>query len=787
MPEVFISYSHADEQKWLNPLLKVLKPYFRRAPATVWWDDKIKPGQRWRTEIDEALKSAKVGVLLVSSNFLASDFITEHELPYLLEAAASRGVKLLAVLLTNCLYDETDLKNIQFVNPTSKPLNRLRGANLDDALVNVCKAIRSEVAGLQGESYATSGTLDAGVRLHTIQPPIADFVARSELAELRELCSSRGPVLVGLHGAGGSGKTELARHCAQELKQRYPDAAIEVDLRGSRERPLAPSEAMKQIILAFHPDAGPLPDEPSVLQNLYRSILQGKHFVLLFDDARDKAQVEQLLPPPDCALIITSRSRFLVPKMRTVSVGRLTESEALELSVEIARGRLDFSQAKELIELCDSLPLAIRIAATTIAEKVTISIPEHLRRLRQNRLKTLEPVAAAINASFELIPIDHKVAWTLLGIFPVDFEARAVEIVWRGITLIDVAEASSTDTLNPKVEDALAALHAVSLVEYNEDTRRFRLHDLARLFALDVLRSAPPGQRLENTARRKHAGYISQRLLRANNWYTEGTAPDVLAASSWFDQEQANIEAAFQWAAGAIESDKHAIGLVTIIPTGGAALIGDKLSAPQRVEWFEICVRCSDSFRHPTAPEFKRVALGNLGIAYQELGEQGKALDCFEKALSVARTIQDHSGESNVLTLKGSSLQAIGNGQEAISCFTEALSLARQIGDKKAERQALAQLGIAYICVDDTKNAVQYTEEALAITRDIGDARNEAHLLLNSAEMLARLGRHNEALQRGEAALGVYESLGSTRAEFVRAWLSANKVERIRSETAPGL
>src|SRR6266498_1541814 len=144
MNQVFISYSRSDKE-WLARLLKHLKPVLRREPTAIWWDGQIMDGQRWRTEIDKALESANVGVLLISANFLHSDFIAHNELPYLLGKAKECGIKLLAVLLSNCLYDEVGLAEIQFINSTSKPLDRCRGGNLNEALVSICKAIRNEI------------------------------------------------------------------------------------------------------------------------------------------------------------------------------------------------------------------------------------------------------------------------------------------------------------------------------------------------------------------------------------------------------------------------------------------------------------------------------------------------------------------------------------------------------------------------------------------------------------------------------------------------------------------
>jgi internalin A len=134
--QVFISYSHRDK-RWRDDLETHLKPYLRGGIITSWSDQQIAPSSEWFREIQSALTNSKIAVLLVSPDYVASDFIHEHELGPLLKEAEQGGVKILWVPVRESAYKQTPLKIYQAVVDAGKPLAAMTKAKRDQALVNL--------------------------------------------------------------------------------------------------------------------------------------------------------------------------------------------------------------------------------------------------------------------------------------------------------------------------------------------------------------------------------------------------------------------------------------------------------------------------------------------------------------------------------------------------------------------------------------------------------------------------------------------------------------------------
>jgi hypothetical protein len=137
--KVFVSYSHKDGE-WLERLRVHLKPL--KKTIDLWDDGRIKPGTVWREEIEAALAAARVAVLLISADFLASDFIAEVELPALLKSARAGGTEILILVLSPAQFSSVEeLSRYQTVNDPREPLLGLSKVKQEEVFVTTATLV----------------------------------------------------------------------------------------------------------------------------------------------------------------------------------------------------------------------------------------------------------------------------------------------------------------------------------------------------------------------------------------------------------------------------------------------------------------------------------------------------------------------------------------------------------------------------------------------------------------------------------------------------------------------
>ena len=186
------SYSRKDG-RWLKRLQVHLKDLERRGLMELWDDTKLQTGTQWRDEISNALDSARVAVLLISADFIASDFIANNELPPLLAKAEKNGVVILPLILSPSRFEKIEsLSRFMTVNPPSEPLIELSKAKQERYLVklseDVLRAIEeaqkkpTRVVGAERQtpdlSLSSDKDLEIEVRLVQLLRTIREFPER---------------------------------------------------------------------------------------------------------------------------------------------------------------------------------------------------------------------------------------------------------------------------------------------------------------------------------------------------------------------------------------------------------------------------------------------------------------------------------------------------------------------------------------------------------------------------------------------------------------------------------
>ena len=633
---------------------------------------------------------------------------------------------------------------------------------------------------------------------HQLTPPVPDFTGReAKLDELRKKVKQGGVAITGVRGMGGAGKTALARRLAAELKADYPDAQFELDLKGVSPQPLSPADMLSAILRVFHPIAK-LPEGVEELAALLRQTLNGRHALLLLDNAKDARQIAPLLPPPPgCLVLVTSRQHFALPGLDAVNLGVMELPEARALLLRIAP-RIG-PELEALAEVCGRLPLALRLAASFLAVNEHITPADYARQLRDSRerLRLLDKAQEltdedlGLEASFTLssqqLPPEQQQRFAQLAVFPQSFDRAAMTAVWG------IKESAASD--------AFDLLLRLSLLEWNRETQRFELHDLLREFAANHAKDKE-----SDAGKRRHADHFILVAYEAQGLYEKG-GQDVRAGLALFDRERGHMEAAFDW----LESrgDKESASLLVTLVNAVAYTNNLRFHPRQQIHWHIAQAKAARLARDRSgegnalgslgnayadlgdarkAIEFYEQALaiareigdrhreganlGNLGHAYLALGDVRKAIELYDQQLLIVREIGDRRGEGNALGSLGNGYAALGDVRKAIEHYEQALVIAREISDRRGECACLGNLGNAYAALGDARKAIEFYEHALVIAREIGDRCGEGNALWNSAEEFWKLGDQPQAISRAEEALRIYETIEHPSVAEVRVTLA---------------
>lgn len=322
-------------------------------------------------------------------------------------------------------------------------------------------------------------------------------------------------------------------------------------------------------------------------------------------------------------------------------------------------------------------------------------------------------------------------------------------------------------------------------MEWSEETDRYRLHDLARVFA-DSRLSEP--ERLVH--QQCHAEHYMQVLYESQRLYGQ-FGETIKLGVDLFDREWSNAQAGWEWAISHAGTISRALELCSEYP-GRWALIAEFRHHPSeraiRLEKALLAAqklgRKNDQVDH----------LCNLGIAYLDLGETQRAIVLYKQSLSLCHEIGDREGEGHVLGNLGGAYSALGKTRRAIKFYKQCLSVAREVGDRRSEGITLRNLGNIYSNSYKTRRAIEFYEQSLSISREIGDRVGEADTLrlignayINGVDdngfHFYDLNKTRRAIEFYEQDLAIAREIGDRRRECNALWDTALAMEEMEDYT----
>ena len=684
-------------------------------------------------------------------------------------------------------------------------------------------------------------------RLAQLPAAAATFVGRqTQLIQLEQALAGEGllgvPRTVSIDGPPGAGKTALALRLAYQIKDRFPDGQLYVDLHGHspEDNPAQPGTVLEEFLIALGVRAAIIPAGMAQRAAMYRSLLDGRRVLLVFDNALDSQQIEPLFPSSvGCGVVVTSRKRLSgldMPQDQRFSLGPMTEDESMTLLrtvIGASRADEEPDAIQGLARRCGHLPLALRIAAERVATHPHHSVDELVDELAEEdeRLDGL--------STDDSMAVRNVFSWSYR-----DLSGEAARMfrhlgLHRGPDISGQAAAALAGVSPAQARRLLDRLASVHLLEGIAGDR-YQIHDLLRVYAAERAAAEESEADRAIAVRRVldwylHTAYAANHIL-APQRHDPVLTPSEFSlppptmttydeALTWCEVEMPNLVVATRTAVDVGEFttawqipvgcwnylylrkhwspwvNAHEIGLI------GARKIGDRFGeawtltnlahAYRELHRFgeaRACLEQALVIRHDIGDLVGEAwTLAGLGYLDGDAQNHDEAAERFQQALAIrteiaerhgddkAIAIANRHGEGIILANLGDTYRQLRRFADALVCLNQALDISREIDDRHGEGYALVRLGDTYRELRRVDDALDAYHQALTTRREIGDRWGEAETLHNRGGVLFDSGRVDEAMESWRQALAVFEDFGDPRANDVRMQLSQAAEKQLTS------
>ncbi|WP_019064313.1 tetratricopeptide repeat protein, partial [Streptomyces prunicolor] len=572
-------------------------------------------------------------------------------------------------------------------------------------------------------------------------PPLpAHFTGRADT--LRALHNTLAPPateptprpLAVISGMAGVGKSALALHAAHELRNRFPDGQLYVNLHGATpgRTPLTAGQALHALLRDLGAEPRHIPEHPDAASALLRSLLAPTRTLMVLDDAENAAQVRPLLPAgTGCAVIVTSRSPLTaLDGARRFPLAPLSGEDSAAL-LRAVSGRDGLDAAHPLVELTGRLPLALRVVAARLAARSALT-PDFLAgqlAATESRLHHLEYDDLSVRRSLAVAhdalaaserETDRAAARALCHIGALDLPSYGAPLL---------ARLAGTD--ERRTESALDRLVDVALLEETA-YGRYTPHDLVRDFARELAEGGGEleGERGKGGGREGKAARADTDLMEATPFEATpfqnaltGTAPTGTAPT-----ETDLTATALAWYAARAER-----ALTAIVEPG----------------------LDQDDRRRPTAAQPPGHATEVAATAPFPRPEDAFAWGDLELENVVTLVTRYHDTPdvdlhrtahvSTLVRLLFPYILRGGRVAEMEVLGRAALSAARRLGDAAAEAYALGDLAGLHFLTGRQNEALVLNDQALAIWWRLDTVSWIRRCLNNRGLLLEGLGRYAES------------------------------------------